>query len=131
LLQKFYHYDVLQYAEIIEILRAGSWSVQGDLTDGALITLALKTGLNVQQCNDELPRNDVIPFESDHKFMATLHKDSEGHCIIYLKGAPERILDMCVKERHSDADKPINVDYWQEQIEAIARNDAPAPNYTQ
>lgn len=69
---------------------AGSWSVQGDPTDGALISLALKTGLNVRQCNEELPRNDVIPFESDHKFMATLHQDSEGRSIIYLKGTPLR-----------------------------------------
>jgi len=99
----------------------GSWSVQGDPTDGALMTLALKAGLNLQKCNEELPRNDVIPFESEHKFMATLHQDSGGQRIVYLKGAPEQVLDMCAKERHTDADKPINLDYWQEHIEAIAR----------
>lgn len=98
----------------------GSWSVQGDPTDGALITLALKAGLNAQKCNEELPRIDVIPFESEHKFMATLQQNLSGKSIVYLKGAPERVLDMCVKERHMDADKPINLDYWQEQIEAIA-----------
>lgn len=98
----------------------GSWSVQGDPTDGALITLALKAGLHSLKCNEELPRIDVIPFESEYKFMATLHRDSDGHNIIYLKGAPERVLDMCTKERHTGADKPINLDYWREQIEAIA-----------
>ncbi|WP_232370962.1 cation-transporting P-type ATPase [Desulfogranum marinum] len=98
----------------------GSWSVQGDPTDGALITLALKAGLDSQKCNEALPRIDVIPFESEHKFMATLHQDSSGKNVVYLKGAPERVLDMCVKERHKDSDKPINLTYWQEQIEAIA-----------
>ena len=98
----------------------GSWSVQGDPTDGALITLALKAGLNSQKCNEELPRIDVIPFESEHKFMATLHQDATGHSIVYLKGAPERVLDMCTKERRTDGEKPINLDFWQEQIEAIA-----------
>jgi magnesium-transporting ATPase (P-type) len=98
----------------------GSWSVQGDPTDGALITLALKAGLNSRKCNEELPRIDVIPFESEHKFMATLHQDATGHNIVYLKGAPERVLDMCTKERRMDGDKPINLDFWQEQIEAIA-----------
>ncbi|NNK97095.1 MAG: cation-transporting P-type ATPase [Desulfobacterales bacterium] len=98
----------------------GNWSVQGDPTDGALITLALKAGLNSQKLNVELPRIDVIPFESEHKFMATLHQDSAGRSIVYLKGAPERVLDMCTRERQTDADKPINLDYWQEQIDAIA-----------
>ncbi len=98
----------------------GSWSVQGDPTDGALITLAMKAGLHSKKCNEEFPRIDVIPFESEHKFMATLHRDSAGQSIVYLKGAPERVLDMCSTERHTDGDKPINLDFWQEQIEAIA-----------
>ena len=101
--------------------KGGVWSVQGDPTDGALITLALKAGLNSEQCNKELPRKDIIPFESEHKFMATLHHDAEGKGRVYLKGAPERVLDMCSHERHEGGDKPINRSYWQEQIEAIAR----------
>jgi magnesium-transporting ATPase (P-type) len=120
---------------LIELIRAGLlcndgsisqkdgiWSVQGDPTDGALITLALKAGLNSQQCNEEFPRKDVIPFESDYKFMATLHHHSGGNNIVYIKGAPERVLDMCSQERHDDGDKPIILSYWQEQIEAIARH---------
>ena len=101
--------------------KEGIWSVQGDPTDGALVTLALKAGLNSQQCNEELPRKDIIPFESDHKFMATLHHDSHGKSIVYLKGAPERVLEMCSQERHAGGDKPIEISYWREQIEAIAR----------
>lgn len=98
----------------------GIWSVQGDPTDGALITLALKAGLKIQESNGDLPRKDVIPFESEHKFMATLHQDSGGHSIIYLKGAPERVLGMCTRERHPNGDKPIDLGYWQGQIEVIA-----------
>ncbi len=99
----------------------GHWSVQGDPTDGALITLALKAGLDAKQCNEALPRKDIIPFESEHKFMATLHQNSDGQSIVYLKGAPERVLGMCSQERHPDGDSPVNPEYWQEQIEAIAR----------
>ena len=98
----------------------GIWSVQGDPTDGALITLALKAGLDVQQSNEAFPRTDVIPFESDHKFMATLHRNSDGRSIIYLKGAPERVLDMCTKQRHSDSDKPIDIGFWQKRIDDVA-----------
>ena len=53
--------------------------------------------------------------------MATLHHDSGGKSIVYLKGAPERVLEMCSQERHEGGDKPIKLSYWQEQIEAIAR----------
>jgi magnesium-transporting ATPase (P-type) len=98
----------------------GVWSVQGDPTDGALITLALKAGVHGEKAHEVLPRSDVIPFESDHKFMATLHQDSTGRGMIYLKGAPERVLDMCSKQRHQDADHPIDPGFWQEQIEALA-----------
>lgn len=100
--------------------KEGMWSVQGDPTDGALITLALKAGLDVQQCDKALPRNDVIPFESDHKFMATLHRVSDDHSRIYLKGAPERVLDMCTGQRHLDGVSPVDHDFWREQIEAVA-----------
>ena len=99
----------------------GHWSVQGDPTDGALITLAMKTGLDSEKCNQELPRKDIIPFESEHKFMATLHSDSAGQNIVYLKGAPEKVLEMCGLQRHADGDKPIDLAFWQDRIEAIAR----------
>lgn len=98
----------------------GIWSVQGDPTDGALISLARKAGLDVRQSTEVLPRIDVIPFESDHKFMATLHRDADGHGIIYLKGAPELVLTMCAAQRQLDTDAPIDLDFWQEQITLIA-----------
>jgi len=99
----------------------GQWLVQGDPTDGALITLAMKAGQDQELCSREYPRVDTIPFESEHKFMATLHHDHSGHGFIYLKGAPEQILEMCSKERRDGDDHPINLEFWQEQIESIAR----------
>jgi magnesium-transporting ATPase (P-type) len=95
--------------------------VQGDPTDGALITLALKAGFDSQKCNSSLPRKDIIPFESEHKYMATLHRVAADQHIIYLKGAPERVLDVCSHERHTDGSKPLNRAFWDEQLEAIAR----------
>lgn len=43
-----------------------------------------------------MPRIDAIPFASEHRFMATLHHDHTGHASMLLKGAPERVLDLCV-----------------------------------
>ncbi|MEJ2058393.1 MAG: HAD-IC family P-type ATPase, partial [Desulfofustis sp.] len=49
----------------------GRWLVQGDPTDGALIAFALKAGITEKTCLEQYPRIDVIPFESEFKFMAT------------------------------------------------------------
>ncbi|KPJ99533.1 MAG: carbonate dehydratase [Desulfobacterales bacterium SG8_35] len=99
----------------------GQWRVQGDPTDGALIALAMKAGQDPELINHEYPRADTIPFESEHKFMATLHHDYAGHGFIYLKGAPERVLEMCSRQRSGGDDHPINLEYWKEQIDSIAR----------
>jgi magnesium-transporting ATPase (P-type) len=99
----------------------GQWLVQGDPTDGALITLAMKAGQDPEFCSREYPRVDTIPFESEHKFMATLHHDHSGHGFVYLKGAPEQVLEMCTRERRDGDDHPINLEFWREQINSIAR----------
>lgn len=93
------------------------WSLTGDPTEGALVTLALKAGLDATALHARQPRIDVIPFESEHRFMATLHHDHAGHAVILVKGAPERVLDMCNAQRQWPADgaatdAPLQHDYW-------------------
>ncbi|MDN4479775.1 cation-translocating P-type ATPase [Demequina muriae] len=72
-----------------------SWSVVGDPTEGALVTLAMKAGLERHEVAADFPRVDHVPFESENRFMATLHHDHRGHSFMVLKGAPERVLAMC------------------------------------
>ncbi len=99
----------------------GRWLVQGDPTDGALIAFALKAGIDENDCLKEYPRIDMIPFESEYKFMATLHSRSDGDNIVYLKGAPERVLDMCAAEHRADGDRQIDRRFWNDQVERIAQ----------
>jgi magnesium-transporting ATPase (P-type) len=99
---------------------AGNWLLHGDPTEGALATLALKTGLAALETQAELPRSDAIPFESEHRFMATLHHDHSGHGLIYLKGAPERLLEMCSQQRAGDGDQPLDADFWRRQATDLA-----------
>ncbi|PKL94849.1 MAG: carbonate dehydratase, partial [Gammaproteobacteria bacterium HGW-Gammaproteobacteria-9] len=88
---------------------------------GALLTLAMKAGLSPTVLQVDRPRLDVIPFESEHRFMATLH-DCEGAREVLLKGAPERVLAMCSYQLEADGDeRPLNEAHWHEQIEAQAR----------
>ncbi|SBW10376.1 putative cation-transporting ATPase F [uncultured delta proteobacterium] len=65
----------------------GRWSVRGEPTEGALKTVWEKAGLPAA-----LPRKkDTLPFDSGYKYMAVLAEDG----IIYIKGAPEKLLAMC------------------------------------
>ena len=99
---------------------SGDWQVAGDPTDGALLALALKAGLDGDAERRHRPRTDVIPFESEHKFMATLHHDHEGHGVIYVKGAPERVVAMCSHAMGPSGPVAIDPDAWHARIEALA-----------
>jgi len=98
----------------------GQWQIQGDPTEGALVTMALKAGLDHQHYSTLYPRTDAIPFESQHRFMATLHHDHDGHGFIYIKGAPERILEMCYQQRMPGEDVPLDKVYWETCMNKMA-----------
>ncbi|HUM98929.1 MAG: HAD-IC family P-type ATPase [Halothiobacillaceae bacterium] len=102
----------------LHYLEATGWQLVGDPTEGALLTLAHKAIPNPEAVAAALPRLDEIPFESEHRFMATLHHDLAGHYFVWLKGAPERVLDLCIKEANG---APINRPAWAARIDAAAR----------
>ncbi len=72
----------------------GEFRVEGDPTEGALIVSAMKAGLHPDEEKKLYPQLSIIPFESERGFMATLHEHKGGK-LIFTKGAPEKILDMC------------------------------------
>ncbi len=77
----------------------GTWKVEGDPTEGALYPFATKLGADRKAELAAFPRIDAIPFESEHKFMATLHKPVEGQEFLLVKGAPEVILEHCDRQQ--------------------------------
>ena len=91
---------------------AGIWLVDGDPTEGALLVLARKAGLGGPPADLSWPRLDAIPFESEHRLMATWHRDPAGAHWILVKGAPERVIDLCATERRAHGERPIDVDWW-------------------
>ncbi len=102
--------------------RDGEWVMQGDPTEGALVTAACKAGMDPRLEGERQPRLDVIPFESDHRYMATLHHDHEGHARVYLKGAPERVLELCARQQ-TDAEghaQTLDTETWHTAMERIA-----------
>ena len=76
----------------------GEWKSVGDPTEVALLTLALKAGVDVQRIRSQFPRVAEIPFESGIKMMATRHARN-GDSVVYVKGAVEVVLDLCQPEK--------------------------------
>ncbi|MCL4803656.1 MAG: cation-translocating P-type ATPase [Anaerolineae bacterium] len=68
----------------------------GDPTEGALIVLAEKGGISVEQARERYPRVAEVPFDSDYKFMATFHNmtDLKGKPVVraFVKGAPDVLI---------------------------------------
>ncbi len=99
----------------------GTWTVEGDPMEGALLAAAGRMGLSAQETQGLWPRTDVIPFDAKHRFMATLNHDHEHHAVVFLKGAPERVLELCSDQRLGDGgSNTLDRDFWREQAELIA-----------
>ena len=78
------------------VFEEGRHQVQGDPTEAALLVSAAKVGLVHTEIVEESPRIDMIPFESEHMFRATLHGGGDDtRRIIYKVGAVERLLERC------------------------------------
>jgi magnesium-transporting ATPase (P-type) len=90
----------------------GIWQVVGDPTEGALLVVGQKSGFTQHIGSSEWHRLDSIPFESEHRFMATWNRDVDGQSWIFVKGAPERMLDICAFECADAGERPIDVDTW-------------------
>ncbi len=107
-------------AELGEDEESGERVLQGDPTEGAVVVFAEKGGLDLKAVQEEHSRLDVIPFESENQFMATLNEGPDGGRAILVKGAPERILGMCGQERSETGDAELDPDRWQEVAERVA-----------
>jgi len=96
--------------------RNRNWSVIGDPTDGALMVAALKYGLNIEDALAEKTVIDLLPFNFERKRMSTIHK-LNGGVLIYTKGAPRNIIDLCSKVLIDDKVVELN----EENLESVEK----------
>ncbi|MDQ0825652.1 cation-transporting ATPase F [Arthrobacter sp. B2I5] len=94
-----------------KVHREGStWQVRGDPTEAAMLVAAGKGGMDVAGFLAANPRQQELPFTSERQFMATLHGSTlpEGGGLVLVKGAVERILDLCSHEMDTHgANRPV------------------------
>ena len=89
--------------------KEGEYSISGDPTEGALIVSALKCACDEHVVNKKFPRSDLLAFESDRQFMATINMDVDNNQnILYLKGSVEKTLDICEFESIDVKTEPID-----------------------
>ncbi|BCX09919.1 carbonate dehydratase [Fischerella thermalis CCMEE 5330] len=104
----------------------GQWQVVGDPTEGALIVVANKVGITRSSLEEEMPRLDVIPFESEFQYMATLHETSsfasdKKQGTIYVKGSVEAILKRCQQMLDVEGNLiPLDAETIHQKVDAMA-----------
>jgi len=68
----------------------------GDPTEGALVALAVKGGVDAAATREHYPRLAYLPFDAAYKLMATFHQmhDESGREVVrcFVKGAPDQLL---------------------------------------
>ncbi len=125
--------DRSQHPQLITAMRAAAlcndsflkeadttWSVEGDPMEGALLAASIKAGLTPEAEMQRLPRIGAIPFDAAHRFMATLHRDVDGEKLIYLKGAPEQIIEMCAFQSGCEGPELLDAKGWHARVAQMA-----------
>jgi Ca2+-transporting ATPase len=107
------------------VLENGQWKAQGDPTEVALLVAAHKAGLEAATWHERLPRLDAIPFDSQHRYMATLHAPSgeteASERLVYVKGGLEVILERCTTALDAQGQSaPLDLDQIHRDADAMA-----------
>jgi magnesium-transporting ATPase (P-type) len=107
--------------DAVLVEKAGDWHAEGDPMEGALVSLAIKASVDPDHYRRGWERIDEIPFDAQHRFMASLHSaPGKKSRFIFVKGAPERILSMCDRQARQEGEGPVDHGYWTDCIAATA-----------
>lgn len=104
------------------------WHVVGDPTEGALITLARKAGLEPTSLASQFPEHKEYAFDSARKRMSSV-REVDGQLYLFVKGAPESVLEQSVDLWDHEHIRPLSakdrhffLDYNEKHAASAQRN---------
>lgn len=112
--------STVQQLALCSLLCSDATLQSGDPTEKALVQMSQQLQISLEK-RIEFPRLDEIPFSSIHKYMVTLHEVNHQKTA-FLKGAPEKVLEMCRSVQMSDHQRnltPSDKTYFEDQIAAM------------
>jgi len=95
-------------ASIVRSEESGQWDITGDPTEGALVVAAAKAGIDQDQLRSEYEQIREYPFSSETARMATVHRNPAGGSVTFVKGAPDRIYELCSAVHTADGVQPFS-----------------------
>lgn len=104
------------------LLESGDlWSIEGDPMEGALLAFAGKVDIEKAESQRHWQRLDTFPFDARHRYMATLCADGTGRRFVFVKGAPEALLELCDTEGDGNVEqRQLRLAHWQDCVERLA-----------
>jgi Ca2+-transporting ATPase len=97
------------------------WGILGDPTEGALIVLAGKGGVDKEPLRRQMPRVGEIPFSSERKRMSVISESSEqgqsSRYLMYTKGSPELVLERCTAYQMGESVDSLSAQQRQQILE--------------
>jgi P-type Ca2+ transporter type 2C len=91
-------------------LADGGLALGGDPTEAALLVAALKAGLDPAALREIWPRRREIPFDPGRRLMTTFHEATEGRRVLFVKGGPGAVLDLCAHRESAAGPLPMTDD---------------------
>ncbi|HLF41301.1 MAG TPA: HAD-IC family P-type ATPase [Acidimicrobiia bacterium] len=87
----------------------GRLEVTGDPTEAALLVAAMAAGIEPEETRAAYRSVAEIPFESERRYSASLRARHDRH-VLFVKGAPERLAEMCTRMLTDDGPVPVDRD---------------------
>jgi Ca2+-transporting ATPase len=88
----------------------GTWKTIGDPTEGAMLTAGIKAGGDQQRIENEMPKREEFPFDSDRKMSSVIRSMPDGTLRVFANGAPGVLLKRCTQLYTDTGIRPMTDD---------------------